>query len=102
VDNIKRLGVLTGGGDAPGLNPAIRGVFYKAVELGYEVIGIKDGWKGLLEKETIVLSKADVDSALTKGGTILGSSRTNPYKEKVGKKLPMKTSKNLGSVVLLR
>jgi len=96
VDNIKRLGVLTGGGDAPGLNPAIRGVFYKAVELGYEVIGIKDGWKGLLEKETIVLSKADVDSALTKGGTILGSSRTNPYKREGGKEIAYENFKELG------
>jgi len=72
------------------------------VELGYEVIGIKDGWKGLLEKETIVLSKADVDSALTK--VVLFWAQAVPIltKEKVGKKLPMKTSKNLGSVVLLR
>jgi len=96
MDNIKRLGVLTGGGDAPGLNPAIRGVFYKAQELGYEVIGIKDGWKGLLEKDTIVLSKEDVDAALTKGGTILGSSRTNPYKRENGKETAYENFKELG------
>lgn len=97
----KRLGVLTGGGDAPGLNPAIRGVFYKASELGYEIVGLRDGWKGLLEKDAIPLTKEEVDAALTKGGTILGSSRTNPYNREGGKELAEKNFHELGLNALI-
>jgi 6-phosphofructokinase 1 len=98
---VKRLGVLTGGGDAPGLNPAIRGVFYKASELGYEVIGLKDGWKGLLEKNVMTLSKQIIDEALIKGGTILGSSRTNPYNREGGKEQAVSNFNELGLTGLI-
>lgn len=75
-----RIGVLTGGGDCPGLNPVIRAVVRKAFLEGYETIGIKNGWKGLIEKDAEVLDLKVVSGILPKGGTILGTSRTNPYK----------------------
>lgn len=79
-----RLGILTGGGDCPGLNPVIRAVVRKADLEGYEVIGIKNGWKGLLENDTVKLDIDAVSGILPKGGTILGTSRTNPYKKDKG------------------
>ena len=76
-----RVGVLTGGGDCPGLNAVIRAVVRKGVkEYGYEFIGFKDGWKGPLEGLTIPLDVATTRGLLPRGGTILGSSRTNPFK----------------------
>ena len=75
-----RIGILTGGGDCPGLNPVIRAVVRKALLEGYEVTGIKNGWKGLIENDTVPLDINAVSGILPKGGTILGTSRTNPYK----------------------
>ena len=76
-----RIGVLTGGGDCPGLNAVIRAVVRKGVETyGHEFVGFKDGWPGPLEGATRSLEVADVRGILPKGGTILGSSRTNPFK----------------------
>lgn len=77
---MQRIAILTGGGDAPGLNPVIRAVVKKAYKENYEVIGIRNGWKGLIEKDTILLDLNSVSGILPKGGTILGTSRTNPYK----------------------
>lgn len=76
-----RIGILTGGGDCPGLNPVIRAVVRKALLEGYEIIGIKNGWKGLVENDTMRLDIDAVSGILPKGGTILGTSRTNPYKK---------------------
>ncbi|WP_371665233.1 6-phosphofructokinase [Streptomyces sp. NBC_01241] len=74
-----RVGVLTGGGDCPGLNAVIRAVVRKGVqEYGYDFIGFRDGWRGPLEGETVPLSIPAVRGILPRGGTILGSSRTNP------------------------
>src|SRR5262245_59801914 len=83
---LKRIGVLTGGGDAPGLNPAIRAVVWKAADLGCEVVGIFDGWKGLLDgaHETWPLDVETTRYWDLDGGTHLGSSRTNPFNAKVG------------------
>ncbi|OLS14800.1 MAG: phosphofructokinase [Promethearchaeota archaeon CR_4] len=78
-----RVGVLTGGGDAPGLNAVIYGVLLKAFDLGHEVIGILKGWKGFLNNETVPLDITRLDDLHTTGGTILYTSRTNPF-EKVG------------------
>lgn len=78
---IKRIGILTGGGDCPGLNPVIRAVVKKSVECNLEVVGIKNGWKGLIENDTLKLDLQSVSGILPKGGTILGTSRTNPYKK---------------------
>jgi 6-phosphofructokinase 1 len=75
------IGILTGGGDCPGLNPVIRAVVRKAHNEGYAVLGIKNGWKGLIEKDTIKLDLKEISGILPKGGTILGTSRTNPYKK---------------------
>ncbi len=76
-----RIGILTGGGDCPGLNSAIRAVVRKGLNEGYEIMGIKNGWKGLIENDTMSLNIEAVSGILPKGGTILGTSRTNPYKK---------------------
>jgi phosphofructokinase-like protein len=76
-----RIGVLTGGGDCPGLNAVIRAVVRKGVEVhGHEFVGFRDGWKGPLESLTMELGVAQTRGILPRGGTILGSSRTNPLK----------------------
>lgn len=77
----KKIGILTGGGDCPGLNPVIRAVVRKGINYGYEIVGIKNGWKGLVENITIKLDIDSISGILPKGGTILGTSRTNPYKK---------------------
>jgi ATP-dependent phosphofructokinase / diphosphate-dependent phosphofructokinase len=76
-----RIGVLTGGGDCPGLNAVIRAVVRKGVGVnGFEFVGFRDGWKGPLEGLTMELGIPQVRGILPRGGTILGSSRTNPFK----------------------
>ena len=77
---MKRIGILTGGGDAPGLNAVIRAVTMTAIDSGYEVVGFQRGWAGLLEKDFRVLTKDEVADIHRKGGTILFSSRTNVAK----------------------
>jgi 6-phosphofructokinase 1 len=79
----KRVGVLTGGGDAPGLNPAIKGLVYRGSELGFEVVGLFDGWRSLVNPlpEVLPLSREAVRRWDRDGGTNLGSSRTNPFKQ---------------------
>jgi phosphofructokinase-like protein len=75
-----RVGVLTGGGDCPGLNPAIRGVVMRGLDHGFEFLGIQLGWRGLVEGIVEPLSLEHVEDIIYQGGTILGSSRTNPFK----------------------
>ena len=76
-----RIGVLTGGGDCPGLNAVIRAVVRKGISTyGHEFVGFRDGWRGPLEGNTRELGIAQVRGILPRGGTILGSSRTNPFK----------------------
>ncbi len=80
-----RIGVLTGGGDAPGLNAAIRAVAKRAFQLGHQVSGVQNGWAGCLDEGLInELTPKDVRGILPLGGTILGTSRTNPLKETDG------------------
>ena len=74
-----RIAVLTGGGDCPGLNSAIRGIVYRAIDFGYDVIGFEEGWKGAIEGKTHKLSLTDVEEIVNQGGTILFTSRTNPF-----------------------
>lgn len=74
-----KFGVLTGGGDCPGLNPAIRAVVLRAAKGGHETVGFLDGWKGVRDGLLRPLGPGDVDGILNRGGTILGSSRTNPF-----------------------
>jgi len=78
-----RIGVLTGGGDAPGLNPAIKGLVYRGSELGLQVIGLLDGWRSLINPapEVLPLNRETVRRWDRDGGTNLGSSRTNPFKQ---------------------
>jgi phosphofructokinase-like protein len=73
-----KIGVLTGGGDCPGLNPAIRAIVYRGADYGDEIVGLKLGWQGLQNKETMALDIPTCDEIIRDGGTILGSSRTNP------------------------
>ena len=77
---IKRVGILTGGGDCPGLNSVIYGIMLKAFDAGIECVGILKGWKDFLENDTIPLKIAEHDDLHTVGGTILYTSRTNPFK----------------------
>ncbi|MGQ0838635.1 6-phosphofructokinase [Actinokineospora sp.] len=80
-----RVGVLTGGGDCPGLNAVIRAVVRKGVEgHGWDVLGFRNGWQGPLEGKVKPIGLDDVEDILTRGGTILGSSRTNPYQVEGG------------------
>ena len=80
-----RIGVLTGGGDCPGLNAVIRAIVRKGVEaLGHEFVGYRDGWHGPQQGESRPLGVPEVRGILPRGGTILGSSRTNPFKEDGG------------------
>jgi ATP-dependent phosphofructokinase / diphosphate-dependent phosphofructokinase len=87
-----RLGVLTGGGDCPGLNAAIRAIVIRATALGDDVIGFEEGWKGPLEGLARPLTLADVEGILDEGGTILLTSRTNPFKVERG---PEQIAQNL-------
>jgi ATP-dependent phosphofructokinase / diphosphate-dependent phosphofructokinase len=75
-----RVGMLTGGGDCPGLNPAIRGATMRLLDFGHEIVGFTHGWKGLVEGLTTPLTLDIVEPIISQGGTILKSSRTNPFK----------------------
>ncbi|HUI38760.1 MAG TPA: ATP-dependent 6-phosphofructokinase [Thermoplasmata archaeon] len=76
-----RFGVLTGGGDCPGLNAAIRAVVYRSERGGHEVVGLLDGWKGARDGESRPLKGPELADVILRGGTILGTSRTNPFKK---------------------
>jgi 6-phosphofructokinase 1 len=76
-----QIGILTGGGDCPGLNAVIRAVVKRSAQLGHTVLGIKRGWAGLVDGEAIPLTGYAVSGILHRGGTILGTSRTNPHKD---------------------
>jgi 6-phosphofructokinase 1 len=96
-DGELRVGVLTGGGDCPGLNAAIRAVVRKC-EVGFadEVIGFLDGWRGVVEGKATRLDVARCRGILPRGGTILGTSRTNPFKIEGGTARAMETLEELG------
>jgi 6-phosphofructokinase 1 len=89
----KKIGILTSGGDAPGLNPVIAGYTRTAIKNGYEVFGFQDGWKGLIEGNMEKLTLEKVKEIVQEGGTILGSSRTNPRKVENGFDLIFETLK---------
>jgi len=80
-----KIGVLTSGGDCPGLNAVIRAIARKAEQLKIETIGIKNGWKGLFDESYINLNLSSVAGIINRGGTILGTSRFSPFQEKNGK-----------------
>ncbi len=90
-----KFGVLTGGGDCPGLNAAIRAVVYRAHQKGHETIGFLDGWKGLRDNLPRPLAPGPLFDAVARGGTLLGSSRTNPFaKEAEAEKVLTNLTKN--------
>lgn len=79
-----RIGVLTGGGDCPGLNPAIRAIVRVALDTGWQVTGVLNGWAGVMDMKTREMDLKSVSGILPLGGTILGTSRTNPARSKDG------------------
>ncbi|MFA5356157.1 MAG: ATP-dependent 6-phosphofructokinase [Candidatus Omnitrophota bacterium] len=96
-----KIGILTGGGDCPGLNPVIRAVVRKSCNEGFEVVGIRNGWKGLIENNIIPLGLENISGILPKGGTILGTSRTNPYKKEGDLQKLKDNYKKLGLTALI-
>ena len=83
-----RVGILTGGGDCPGLNAVIRAVVRGGIDsFGDEIVGFRDGWRGVLESSCVDVDIESTRGILPRGGTILGSSRTNPYKRDDGVRL---------------
>ena len=75
---MKTIGILTGGGDCPGINAVIRAVVRAGTRYEYETFGIRNGWQGLIDDDMCALTNNVVSGILSKGGTILGTSRTNP------------------------
>jgi len=92
-----KVGILSGGGDAPGINAVIRAVVRKGIQrYDYEIVGIKDGWHGLLEGEFSPLDLKSASGILPRGGSILGTSRTNPFKHEKGPERIMENAKKAG------
>jgi 6-phosphofructokinase 1 len=96
-----RIGILTGGGDCPGLNAVIRAIVRKSVQCGDEVVGFRDGWRGVLEGDTVPMDLAAVRGILPRGGTVLGTSRTNPYALEGGGDRVLATLERLGVDALI-
>jgi ATP-dependent phosphofructokinase / diphosphate-dependent phosphofructokinase len=91
-----RVGVLTGGGDCPGLNAVIRAIVRKGIdEYGHAIIGFRDGWRGVLDNEYDELTIESTRGILHRGGTILGTSRTNPVKDEEGPAMARETMRSL-------
>jgi ATP-dependent phosphofructokinase / diphosphate-dependent phosphofructokinase len=80
----RRVGILTGGGDCPGLNAVIRAVSRRTMAGGGEAVGVREGWRGLVEGHFMELGSREISGILPRGGTILGTTRTNPYKSDGG------------------
>jgi ATP-dependent phosphofructokinase / diphosphate-dependent phosphofructokinase len=98
-----RVGVLTGGGDCPGLNAVIRAVTRRCLTRGQEVVGVRDGWRGLVEGRFVELGPREISGILPRGGTILGTTRTNPYTsdDGVGRVLGNSESAGLPALVAI-
>ncbi len=95
--NKMKVGILSGGGDAPGINAVIRAAARKGIlHYKYEIIGIKDGWRGLLEGDCLPLTLRTISGILHLGGSILGTSRTNPFKREDGPQRIFESAKKLG------
>jgi 6-phosphofructokinase 1 len=96
-----KVAILTGGGDCPGLNAVIRAVVRRGEQHGFEFLGVRDGWRGLLENNHFRLNRDAVSGILHLGGTILGTSRTNPFKKENGPQRVLDTlaQNNVGAVV---
>ncbi len=91
---MKKVAILTGGGDAPGLNAAIRAVAVKCFSLGAEVLGVSNGWAGMVNNDMFAMDPSQVEGLIKEGGTMLGSSRTNPYNEEGGEAKVLETMRD--------
>jgi phosphofructokinase-like protein len=96
-----KLGILNGGGDCAGLNAVTRAVVRKSEKFGYEVVGIRHGWAGLLNPDTVSLRWRDVSHIINEGGTILHTSRTNPFTRADGPQTVLANVRKLGLDVLI-
>jgi ATP-dependent phosphofructokinase / diphosphate-dependent phosphofructokinase len=98
-----KVAILTGGGDCPGLNAVIRAVVRRGEQYGFEFTGVRDGWKGLLEDDHFRVTRQNTSGILQLGGTILGTSRTNPFKRPEGPKIVMDAlaRHHIGAVVAI-
>jgi 6-phosphofructokinase 1 len=99
----KKIGILTGGGDCPGLNAAIRATTKAALNMDYEVVGVRDGWEGLLSYKSEILDRVKTSGIIDRGGTILGASRTSPFRIENGPQRVLDTFREwgLGALVVL-
>jgi ATP-dependent phosphofructokinase / diphosphate-dependent phosphofructokinase len=98
-----KVGVLTGGGDCPGLNAVIRAVGRRVMDRGHELVGVLEGWKGLVEGKFEALGPREISGLLPRGGTIIGTTRTNPYKIEGGVERVLEhfASADLGALVAI-
>ena len=97
MDNkVKRIGVLTSGGDAPGMNAAVRAVVRTAIANGIECVGIRRGWQGLINSDFVLLSRESVGHILSRGGTILYTARSEEFMHESGRLKAVSTCKMLG------
>jgi 6-phosphofructokinase 1 len=98
-----KVAVLTGGGDCPGLNAVIRAVVRRGEQFGFEFVGVRDGWRGLVENSHFRLNREAISGILHRGGTILGTSRTNPFKKEGGAQKVVDNLKanHIGAVVAI-
>ncbi len=96
MDKIKRIGVLTSGGDAPGMNAAVRAVVRTAMDCNIECVGIRRGWQGLINGDFVRLDGASVGHILSRGGTILYTARSEEFMTEAGRKKALATCKMLG------
>jgi phosphofructokinase-like protein len=96
-----RIGVLTGGGDCPGLNAVIRAVARRAWARGHEVVGVREGWRGMVEQLFQPLGPQEISGILPRGGTIIGTTRTNPYKVDGGIEGVRRTFEELDALVAI-
>jgi phosphofructokinase-like protein len=98
---VARVGVLTGGGDCPGLNAVIRAVTRRGLTRGHEVVGVRDGWRGLVDGRFTELGPREISGILPRGGTILGTTRTNPYKTDDGVERVLSNFESAGLTALV-
>ncbi len=98
---MKRIAVLTSGGDAPGMNAAIRAVVRTGIEQGYEVYGVRHGYTGLMAADWNLLNRRDVGGIMQKGGTILGSARSLKFETEAGRRLAVQKMEEAGIEALI-
>jgi 6-phosphofructokinase 1 len=96
-----RVGILTGGGDCPGLNAVIRAVVRRLTDAGSESVGVREGWRGLVDGRLMPLGPRDISGILPRGGTILGTTRTNPFKVEGGVERVLATFESEGLEALV-